>query len=285
MKEFIEKADVLIEALPYIKTFRHKVIVIKFGGSMIMDEQLRKGVLQDIVFLSYVGIRPVLVHGGGPLINQRIKALGTQPQFVQGLRVTGKKEILVIVKALSDLNKQLVGEIKELGGRTSGLDEAYKILRSKKHPLARTIGCVGEVTSVNNLPILRLVRKEFIPVVAPIGVARGRHNYYNINADQAGAHIASSLKAEKLILLTNVSGIKRDIDKEDSLVSTLGARQAEELIEKKVIQGGMIPKVRAAILALDSQVKKAHIIDGRLKHSLLLEVFTDKGIGTEIVKK
>ena len=199
--------------------------------------------------------------------------------------MTGKKEILVIVKALSDLNKQLVGEIKELGGRTSGLNEAYKILRSKKHPLARTIGCVGEVTSVNNLPILRLVRKEFIPVVAPIGVARGRHNYYNINADQAGAHIASSLKAEKLMLLTNVKGIKRDIGKEDSLVSTLGARQAEELIEKKVIQDGMIPKVRAAILALDNQVKKTHIIDGRLKHSLLLEVFTDKGIGTEIVKK
>lgn len=285
MEEYIKKADILIEALPYIKTFRHKVVVVKFGGSMIMDEQLRRGVLEDIVFLSSVGIRPVLVHGGGPIINQRIKALREQPQFVEGLRVTDKKEILVIVRTLSDLNKQLVKEIKELGGGASGLDETCKILRVKKHPLTKTIGCVGEVTSVNSLPIVRLLRKEFIPVIAPIGVARGHRNYYNINADQASAHIAASLSAEKLMLLTNVKGIREDIDKEESLISTLGVGQAEKLIESKAIQSGMIPKVRAAILALHSKVKKTHIIDGRLKHSLLLEIFTDKGIGTEIVKK
>jgi acetylglutamate kinase len=285
MEKIIEKADVLIEALPYIKTFQRKIIVIKFGGSMLMNDDVRKGILQDMVFLSYVGIRPVLVHGGGPVIDQRMKEVGIQPHFVDGLRVTDKKSIFTVIKALSDLNKQIVREIKQWGGRTDGLDETWRILRVRRHSLFKTIGYVGEISSVNKQPIVKLTNQDYIPVIAPIGVIEKGKMHYNINADDVGAHIASSLKAEKLVLLTNVEGIVRITEEETSLISTLHIDEVETLISNKVIQGGMIPKVKAAILALNSGVKKVHIIDGRIKHSLLLEIFTDKGIGTEIVKK
>ncbi|MCK4823268.1 acetylglutamate kinase [bacterium] len=284
MEKIIEKADVLIEALPYIKTFKQKVIVIKFGGSMLMNDDVRTGILQDIVFLSFVGIRPVLIHGGGPIIDQRMKASGTQPQFVEGLRVTRKKDIPTVIKALSDLNKQIVKEIRQLGGKTGGLDETCRILKVKRHSLFKNIGYVGEISSVDKRPIVKLINQGYIPIIAPVGVMQKGKAHYNVNADDAGAHVACSLEAEKLVLLTNVAGIIRNTEQGGSLISTLHIEEVETLISHKIIQGGMIPKIRAAILSLDSDVKKVHIIDGRIKHSLLLEIFTNKGIGTEIIR-
>ena len=284
MEKIIEKADVLIEALPYIKTFQRKVVVIKFGGSMLMNDDVRQGILQDIVFLSFVGIRPVLIHGGGPVIDQRMKASGIQPQFVEGLRITNKKSIPIVIKALSDLNKKLVNEIRQLGGQTEGLDETRRILKVKKHNLFKTVGYVGEISSVDRRSIVKLINQGYIPVIAPVGVKEKGKTHYNVNADDVSAHVACSLEAEKLVLLTNVSGIIRNTEQGDSLISTLHIEEVETLISHKIIQGGMIPKIRAAILSLNSDVKKVHIIDGRIKHSLLLEIFTDQGIGTEIVK-
>lgn len=285
MEELIEKANVLMEALPYIKTFHHKVFVIKFGGSIMMNEDTRRGILKDIVFLSFVGIWPVLIHGGGPAIDERMRQKKLQPEFVEGLRVTDAKTIKIVVSTLSELNEDIVKEVEDLGGSAKGLN-GYddKLLKVKKRRSKPNVGYVGDVVSVSLAPINRLTSKGVIPIVAPLGMGEdGRP--YNVNADQASAHIASSLRAEKLVLLTNVKGIIRDPDDEETFISTLSVEEVGTLIENKVIQAGMIPKVRAAIPALGAGVKKTHIIDGRIRHSLLLEIFTDKGIGTEIVKE
>jgi len=284
MKKIIEKAGVLLEALPYIKTFRHKIFVVKFGGSILMNDNIRLSILRDIVFLSFVGIRPVLVHGGGPAIDRRMKEHKLQPEFVEGLRVTDKKTIKIVIRALSELNRGMVKEIKDLGANASGLAGCEdNLLKVKKHQSEPDVGYVGDVVSVNLAPIKRLLRKNTIPVIASIGIGE-KGEPYNVNADEACAHIASSLGAEKLVLLTNVKGVARVPDDEETLISTLKFEEVEVLINEKVIQAGMIPKVRAAIIALKGDVKKAHIIDGSIDHSLLLEIFTDKGIGTEIVK-
>lgn len=284
MEKIIEKAGVLLEALPYIKTFRHKVFVVKFGGSILMNDNIRLSILRDIVFLSFVGIRPVLVHGGGPAIDRRMKEHKLQPEFVEGLRVTDKKTIKIVIRALSELNRGMVKEIKDLGANASGLAGCEdNLLKVKKHQSEPDVGYVGDVVSVNSASINRLVHKDTIPVIAPIGIGE-KGEPYNVNADEASAHIASSLGAEKLVLLTNVKGVARVPDDEETLISTLNVEEAETLINENVIQVGMIPKVRAAIIALKGEVKKAHIIDGRIDHSLLLEIFTDKGIGTEILK-
>lgn len=285
MEEIIEKANVLIEALPYIKTFHHKAFVIKFGGSIMMDEATRRGILKDVVFMSFVGIRPVLVHGGGPAIDERMRQKRLQPEFVEGLRVTDARTIKIVVSTLSELNEDIVKEVGDLGGKAQGLN-GYddKLLKVKRHRSKPSVGYVGDVVSVNPTPMNRLASKGIISIVAPLGVGEdGRP--YNVNADQASAHIASALGAEKLVLLTNVKGIIRDPDDEETFISTLSVEEVGTLIENKVVQAGMIPKVRAAILALGAGVKKTHIIDGRIRHSLLLEIFTDKGIGTEIIKE
>ncbi|MEA3560640.1 MAG: acetylglutamate kinase, partial [Candidatus Omnitrophota bacterium] len=186
MEKIIEKADVLIEALPYIRTFHRKVIVIKFGGSMLMNDDIRKDILQDIVFLSLVGIRPVVVHGGGPVIDQKMKAVHIQPQFVDGLRVTDKKTIPIVIEALSDLNKQIVDEIEQLGGKADGLDGTRKILKVKRHSLFKDIGYVGKMSSVNERSINKLTSRHYIPVIAPLGVIENGKTRYNVNADDAG---------------------------------------------------------------------------------------------------
>lgn len=284
MEKIIEKAGVLLEALPYIKTFRHKIFVIKFGGSILMNDNIRLSILKDIVFLSFVGIRPVLVHGGGPAIDRGMKEHKLQPEFVEGLRVTDRKTIKIVVRELSQLNRGMVKEIEDLGAKASGLLGCEdNLLKVKKHLSEPDVGYVGDVVSVNSAPINRLVRKNTIPVIAPIGIGE-KEKPYNVNADEASAHIASSLRAEKLVLLTNVKGVARVPDDEETLISTLNFEEAETLINENVIQAGMIPKVRAAVIALGGGVKKTHIIDGRIDHSLLLEIFTDKGIGTEIIK-
>ena len=285
MKKIIEKASVLIEALPYIKSFHGKVTVIKYGGSAIEDNRLREGILQDIVFMSYVGMKPVLVHGGGPAISARMRKCGIEPKFTKGLRVTDGKTIKIVEEVLSVVNKKIVQEIKILGGNAAGLsgkkDGLIKVRKSKIGEL--DLGYVGEIVSINPEPLNKLIESDTIPVIMPLGIGSDRKTY-NINADDVSAGIAASLSAEKLVLLTNVRGILENVNDEGSLFSTVNIAEIEKLLERKVIEGGMIPKVRACIRALETGVKKTHIIDARVSHSLLLEIFTKEGIGTEIVR-
>ncbi|MFH1777935.1 MAG: acetylglutamate kinase [Candidatus Omnitrophota bacterium] len=281
MKEVIKKADVLIEALPYIKRFHNKVVVIKYGGSTMEEEEFRHGILEDIVFLSYVGLKPILVHGGGPFINQKLKERGKKIVFVDGLRYTDAETIEVVKTVLTEINESILKELVELGGRARSLS-GKDFIRAKKKAIKKDVGFVGDITSVNTILLKNLLDTSCIPVVGPLGVGVDKQ-IYNINADSVASELAAALSAEKLVLLTNVQGIMFDIANEDSIFSTLKIKDALDLIKKKVIQEGMIPKVKACINALKKGVNKTHIIDGRISHALLLEIFTDKGIGTEII--
>jgi len=284
MEEAIKKADVLIEALPYIKKFHKKIFVIKYGGSILGDEKIRKGVLEDIVFLSLVGIRPVLVHGGGPNISERMRSTGKKTEFVDGMRVTDEETLAVVEEELQKLNEIIVGELAELGARAVGLNgKEEKVVQAEKKKAEIDLGLVGQITGVNAQPILDNLKYDKVVVVLPMG--RGADKVtYNVNADEAASAIAIALKAEKFVLLTNVKGIMRNSEDQNSFISTLTTKEANALIEENVIQKGMIPKVSACITALDSGVKKTHVIDARTPHGLLLEIFTDMGVGTEIVK-
>jgi len=283
MDRLVEKASILIEALPYIKKFRGKEILIKYGGAAMGNEDIRMNVLHDLVFMSYVGIKPVLIHGGGPNITERMKKEGIVSKFVDGLRVTDKKTIAVVSETLAELNKSIVHDINQLGARAIGLS-GYdnEILNVKKVQAKEDIGYVGEVTSVNLLPLKELTEFNIIPVIYPLGIDEKRETY-NVNADEAAAKIAAAMQVQKLMVLSNVRGILRDPEDPNSLISSLHIDEVDTLIKNKVISGGMIPKVRACMTAITGDVKKAHIIDGRIKHSLLLEIFTDQGIGTEII--
>ena len=284
MQEAIKKAEVLIEALPYIKRFHKKIIVIKYGGSILGDEKIRKGVLEDIVFLSFMGLRPVLVHGGGPNISGRMRAEGKKAEFVDGIRVTDEDTLEVVEEELEKLNSLIVSEISELGANAVGLNaEKEKIILVEKKKAKINLGFVGHITQINTEPILEKLRADTVVVVLPIGKGQDKKTY-NVNADEAASSISSELKAEKLVLLTNVKGIMRNPEDHHSFISTLTTEEAKGLIESAVIQQGMVPKVRACIDALDNGVKKTHIIDARTPHGLLLEIFTDTGVGTEIVK-
>ena len=284
MEEAIKKAEVLIEALPYIKRFHKKIIVIKYGGSILGDEKIRKGVLEDIVFLSFMGLRPVLVHGGGPNISGRMRAEGKKAEFVDGIRVTDEDTLEVVEEELEKLNSLIVSEISELGANAVGLNaEKEKIILVEKKKAKINLGFVGHITQINTEPILEKLRSDTVVVVLPIGKGQDKKTY-NVNADEAASSISSELKAEKLVLLTNVKGIMRNPEDHHSFISTLTTEEAKGLIESAVIQQGMVPKVRACIDALDNGVKKTHIIDARTPHGLLLEIFTDTGVGTEIVK-
>jgi acetylglutamate kinase len=283
MEEIIKKADVLIEALPYIRKFRDKIVVIKYGGSILAEQKIRRVVLQDIVFLNFVGIKIVLVHGGGPSISERMRQEGKKTEFVDGMRVTDEETLVVVEDELKRLNKIIVEELESLGAKAVSLDgKKDEVIKVKKKKAKIDLGFVGEITQINTQPILDVLRKA-IAVVLPMGEGPDKHPY-NVNADEAASHIAKALSAEKLVLLTNVIGIMRSQDDPNSLISTLSVKEAKELIKQKVIQEGMIPKVLACIFALEEGVKKTHIIDARISHSLLLEIFTDKGIGTEIVR-
>jgi len=284
MQEAIKKADVLIEALPYIKAFQDKVIVIKYGGSSIVDRKKRHGVLEDIIFMSYAGMSPVIVHGGGPYINKKLKKKRIKSHFVHGLRVTDEKSLEVIKGVLARVNRQIVREIRTLGGRAQGLTRRNRVIRVTKETRFGDIGFVGDIVSVNSEKIHNICKRGVIPVISPLGVGRDGKTY-NVNADDASAAVASGLTAEKLALLTNVDGIYRDVNDKDSLISTLTIKQVRRLVAKKVIDTGMIPKVKACAAALARGVKKIHIINGGLQHALLLEIFTDEGIGTQILKE
>jgi len=284
MEEAIKKADVLIEALPYIKQFRKKTFVFKYGGSILSEESIRKGVLEDLVFLTFMGIRTVLVHGGGPNISEKMRKLGKKTDFVDGMRVTDAETLKVVEDELSDLNRMIVKEVAAIGGSVAGLSgKDHGILRAKKMPSDVDMGFVGVVASVAVDAIEKELKDHALVVIAPMG-ADDKDVVYNINADEAASKIAAFLSAEKFVLLTNVRGVMRDPENQDSLMGSLRLKDVKTLIDQKVIQAGMIPKVNACIDALKGGVKKTHIIDARIPHAILLEIFTDMGIGTEIVK-
>ncbi len=283
MEEAIKKADVLIEALPYIRQFKNKVMVIKYGGSILGEEKIRKAVLEDIVFLNFMGIRAVLVHGGGPNISERMRATGKKTDFVDGMRVTDEETLQVVEEELKKLNEIIVEEINSLGGQALGLNgKDNSLIQTEKKKAKVDLGLVGNIAGINASVVLDELENSRICVILPMGRGLDKKTY-NVNADEAAASIAASLKAEKFVLLTNVKGIMRNPDDPHSFISHLTREKAEGLIEDKVIQSGMIPKVKACIEALDKGVKKTHVVDACIPHALLLEIFTDKGIGTEIV--
>ena len=283
MRRIIEKADILIEALPYLRAFRGKTFVIKYGGRAILSDKGRRSILQDIVFLSSVGIQPVLVHGGGPHIDAKLKALGKSIHFIDGKRVTDERVVSVVDEALAEVNRQLVSEIRrELQGHAKGISGKEGLFQIKPDG-RRELGYVGQIVKVRHGSIEQLFKNATIPVVSPI--SRGRDGkLYNVNADDAATKLAESLKAEKLVLLTDVNGILRDQTDPSSLITTVHTRDVPSLISKGIVERGMIPKVKAAVHALSKGVQKVHIINGNLPRALLLEIFTDHGIGTQIVK-
>ncbi|KPK98033.1 MAG: hypothetical protein AMJ95_06150 [Omnitrophica WOR_2 bacterium SM23_72] len=284
MEEAIKKADVLIEALPYIKKFHKKVIVIKYGGSILGEDKIRKGILEDIVFLNFMGLRPVLVHGGGPNISDRIRSSGKKTDFVDGMRVTDEETLDVVEEELQRLNETIVKEISDLGATSIGLNGKDKnMIRVVKKKAKIDLKRVGHIVDIDKVCILEESRKDKIVVILPMGRGRDK-KVYNVNADEAASWVAASLEAEKLVILTNVKGIMRNADDPHSFISTLTIEETKALIENNIVSQGMIPKVLACMQALEGGVKKTHIVDARIPHGLLLEIFTDEGIGTEIVK-
>ncbi len=281
--QLVEKADILIEALPYIRRFRGKEILIKYGGAAMLDPEVRENVLHDLVFMNYVGMRPILIHGGGPAITANLKKSGVPSNFVNGLRVTDQATMKVVNETLAEINKGIVHDLIQFGAQAQGLSgHDAKILRVKKHDEHGDVGFVGDVTSVNTKPIRKLTKSNIIPVIYPTGIdAKGA--MYNVNADDAAAEIAAAMDVQKIMMLTNVRGILANQNDPESLIPSLHVNKVKALLKDKVISGGMIPKVSACVTALKGNVQKAHIVDGRIKHSLLLEIFTDRGIGTEIV--
>ena len=291
MKTGLEKAKILIESLPYIKQFSGKTVVIKYGGHAMVDDELKKNFALDIILLKYIGINPVVVHGGGPQINQFLKKMNIQSDYIQGMRVTDGETMDVVEMVLvGKVNKEIVGLINLHGGKAVGLSgrdgdlvraKKMKILKSQVKdapPELIDLGRVGMVTGVNPEILETLDAKDFIPVIAPVGVGKDGQSY-NINADLVAGAIAANLKAAKLVLLTDVEGV---LNAEGDLIPSMTREEAEAQISSEQISGGMIPKVKCCLDAVDSGVKKAHIIDGRIEHSILLEIFTRQGIGTEI---
>lgn len=290
----VEKAAVLIEALPYLQRFSGNTVVIKYGGNAMINEELKKSVMQDIIFLKYAGIRPVVVHGGGPEITAMLKQLGKESNFVSGLRVTDAETVDIAEMVLvGKINSEIVKYLNFLGAKAIGLSgkDADLIIAAKHLAKVREngqvkevdIGFVGDVLKLNTAILETLLDQGYIPVISPIGVGKDGATY-NINADYVAGELAAALGAEKLALITDVEGIYRDYNDKSSFVSTLSLAEAQEMIKSGSIDGGMIPKVEACVKALAAGVSKTHIIDGRKPHSLLLEIFTTEGIGTEVVK-
>ena len=293
MEDFISKAEVLMETLPYFRRFYGKTFVIKYGGHAMVDEELKESFAQDIVLLKYVGINPVIVHGGGPQIDQMLDKMGITSRYVRGMRVTDQETLDIVEMVLvGKVNKGIVNLINQHGGMAVGLSgkDGGLILARKmnvtvsdngKPPEIIDIGMVGEIVGINPLIIDSLDDNKFIPVIAPVGVGL-QGETYNINADLVAGEIAEALHAEKLILMTDVEGVK---DKKGDLLGALTEKQARKMIQDGVVGAGMIPKVECCIEALKGGVGKTHIIDGRVKHAVLLEIFTKKGVGTEVVRK
>lgn len=290
----VEKAAVLVEALPYMQKFAGKTIVIKYGGNAMVNEELKNSVIKDIILMKCVGMRPVVVHGGGPEITGLLKRMGKQSEFVSGLRVTDAETVAVAEMVLvGKINTEIVSLLNHHGAKAVGLSgKDADLIQARKH-LAKVhengevrevdIGFVGDVERVNTDILTTLLERDYIPVIAPIGGGAANESY-NINADYVAGEVAGALKAEKLLLLTDVEGIYRDYHDKSTFISTLTYDEAQTMIRDGSIDGGMIPKVDACIRALAGGAMKTHIIDGRLSHSLLLEVFTPEGIGTEVIR-
>jgi len=292
VEKSIERAEILLEALPYIRRFYNKTIVIKYGGHAMVDKELKDLFARDVVMMKYIGIHPVVVHGGGPQIGDLLKKLGKDSQFVQGMRVTDEETMDIVEMVLvGKVNKEIVGLINQHGGKAVGLSgKDGNLIRAEKYYLTEEkakdtppeiidIGLVGKVKNIHAELIVSLANDGFIPVIAPTGLGDNGETY-NINADIVAGEVAAALKAEKLVLLTDVEGV---MDAKGQLINTMNDRDVVNMIETGVIRGGMYPKVKCCLKALNNGVKKTHIVDGRLQHAILLEIFTDMGIGTEIV--
>lgn len=285
-QKYLEKAEVLIEALPYIRRFHEKIIVVKYGGSAMIDEELKREVIQDVVLLKLVGFKPIIVHGGGKEISRWVDKAGKETEFVGGLRVTDKETIEIVQMVLGKVNKDLVANVQTLGVQAAGISgmDGGMLKVEKKYVDGRDIGYVGDIKSVDTKILQDLMEQDFLPIVYPIGMDENG-DAYNINADEAASAIATALKAEKLAYLSDVEGVRMDPEDPSSVISELYVDEAEKLVEEGVIKGGMLPKIRNCIEALKDGVSRIHIMDGRIPHSLLLEFFTNKGIGTAIIQE
>ena len=284
MEKWIEKGNVLIEALPYIQRFSRKIIVIKYGGSAMLDENFMQSVIQDITLLKLVGFKPIIVHGGGKAISGFVNKLGMEPKFINGLRVTDEDTLEVAEMVLNKVNKQLVQIVEQLGVKAIGISgkDGGMLKVDKKLSGGEDIGYVGEVKEVDTTLLHTLLKDDFLPVICPIGYDDNFHAY-NINADDAACAIARAVNAEKLAFLTDIEGVYRDYNDKSSLISELSTDEARELLAGGTIGGGMLPKLNNCIDAIEHGVSRVHILDGRIPHCLLLEIFTNKGIGTAIL--
>lgn len=292
--EIVEKAKILISALPYFRKFYGKIVVIKYGGHAMIHEELKEAFAKDVVLMKYVGLKPIIVHGGGPQISQVMEKMGLKPVFVEGQRVTDEETMNVVEMVLvGTVNKQIVSLINQVGGKAVGLSgrdgdlievekmSIYKYTGDDRPPEIIDIGRVGKVKKVNPEVLYTLIDSDFIPVIAPVGVGP-EGEAYNVNADLVAGAVAASLQAEKLIYLTDVEGVK---DEKGELISTLPVDEIDNLLEMGIAKGGMIPKLKSARKAIQAGVNKVHIIDGRVPHSVIIELFTDEGLGTQILVK
>ena len=285
MQQYLDKAEVLIEALPYIQKFNRKIIVVKYGGSAMVDEELQKKVIKDVTLLKLTGFKPIIVHGGGKEISRWVNKVGMEPRFVNGLRVTDEETMEVAEMVLNKVNKNLVRMVEELGVRAIGISgKDGALLRvEKKYSDGEDIGFVGDIKEVDATILNDLLEKDFLPIICPIGID-DNYQTYNINADDAAYAIATAMNAEKLAFLSDIDGVYKNYEDKDSLVSRLKVQEAKDLLETGGIQGGMLPKLQNYIHAIENGVSRVHILDGRIPHCLLLEIFTNNGIGTAIVK-
>ena len=286
MQKYLDKAQVLIEALPYIQRFNRKIIVVKYGGSAMVDESLKRRVIEDVTLLKLCGFKPIIVHGGGKEISKWVGKVGMEPHFINGLRVTDAETMELAEMVLGKVNKSLVQLVEQLGVRAIGISgkDGGLLKVDKKLADGEDIGFVGDVKEVNADIIYDLLEKDFLPIICPVGMDE-EYNTYNINADDAACAIARAMKVEKLAFLTDIEGVYKDKDDPSSLISELHVDEAQKLIDDGYVGGGMIPKLKNCIDAIEEGVNRVHILDGRIPHSLLLEIFTNKGIGTAILRE
>ena len=284
MEQVMKKAEVLIEALPYIQKFNRKIIVVKYGGSAMSNEELQKNVIKDVTLLKLVGFKPIIVHGGGKEISRWVGKVGKEAKFVNGLRVTDEETMEIAEMVLNKVNKSLVTMVEELGVKAVGVSgkDGGLLQVEKKYSDGQDIGYVGEITGVNPDILFDMLEKDYLPIIAPIGLDKDYHTY-NITADDAACAIAKAVHAEKLAFLTDIEGLYKDINDKSTFISRLTASEAEGLIHDGYIGGGMLPKLNNCTSAIRNGVNRVHILDGRLAHCLLLEIFTNQGIGTAIV--
>ncbi len=285
MNSVMQKAEVLIEALPYIQQFNRKIIVVKYGGSAMSNEELQKNVIKDVTLLKLVGFKPIIVHGGGKAISTWVSKVGKESEFVNGLRVTDEETMEIAEMVLGRVNKNLVRMVEELGVKAVGISgkDGGMLSVDKKYSDGKDIGFVGNIKKVDPKLIFDLLENDFLPIIAPIGLD-DEFNTYNINADDAACAIAKAIGADKLVFLTDIEGLYKDINDKSSFISRLTASEADELIGDGFIGGGMLPKLNNCTSAIKNGVNRVHILDGRIPHCLLLEIFTNSGVGTAIIR-